>query len=133
MEKGFTLIELIIVMVVISVLVALAIPQYQRSVERGRALIGLSNIRTVADRLNSIYFMEGSYPTAQEFGNLDFELVSGDFFAAPTFTTATGHVEVARRGSSGWNYKFAADLSEGEISRMGCIGDDCGILGLDAY
>lgn len=44
MNKGFTLVELLIVVVIIGVLVLVALPKYQIAVERGRALEGVSSV-----------------------------------------------------------------------------------------
>ena len=51
MKKGFTLVELLMVMVLIAVLAAVALPKYRLSVERGRAVEGVSNICWVAQYL----------------------------------------------------------------------------------
>ena len=51
-KRGFTLIELMIVMAIISILVAVAVPLYQRSVVRAKEAVlrqNLFSIRTVLD------------------------------------------------------------------------------------
>lgn len=51
-ERGYTLIELIIVMAIISILMAIAIPQYQKSLRRTKETMlhsHLQTLRTVID------------------------------------------------------------------------------------
>ncbi len=70
--KGFTLIELLVVVLIIAVLAAIALPQYQKAVERSRAMEAISAIKAVYDA-NKIYYMtHGVY--ADSFAKLDISL-----------------------------------------------------------
>ena len=51
MKKGFTLIELLAAVLVIGVLSAIAVPQYQRSVERARMMEGIQMLPAIYDSL----------------------------------------------------------------------------------
>ena len=54
MKKGFTLIELITVIIIVAILAALALPQYVRTIERG-------HVTTAKSALDSIRKAEGMY------------------------------------------------------------------------
>ena len=48
-QTGFTLIEMLAVVLIIGILVAVALPQYKRSVVRAEAMEALSNVKTLQD------------------------------------------------------------------------------------
>lgn len=48
-QQGFTLIEMLAVVLIIGILVSVALPQYKRSVVRAEAMEALSNIKTLQD------------------------------------------------------------------------------------
>ena len=61
-NKGFTLVELLMVVFIIGVLSALAIPQYEKAIARAR----YAEIQTLTEQLNDaeeMYFMEHGYYT----------------------------------------------------------------------
>lgn len=57
MQKGFTLVELVIVIVIVGILSLISIPIYQRYVERARLTEAISILRAIADA-NTMYFLE---------------------------------------------------------------------------
>lgn len=61
MRKGFTLIEVLIVVLIIAILAAIALPQYQKSKEKTIAGEALSNIRALERALQSYYLATGNY------------------------------------------------------------------------
>ncbi|HWB61297.1 MAG TPA: prepilin-type N-terminal cleavage/methylation domain-containing protein [Chthoniobacteraceae bacterium] len=52
MKKGFTLVELLVVLVILLVLVGITVPVYTRITERGRATACVSNLRQLGIALN---------------------------------------------------------------------------------
>jgi type II secretion system protein G len=62
MARGFTLIELMVVMVVIALLVTLAVPRYFGSVDKSKETVLKSTLATTRDALDKYYGDNGAYP-----------------------------------------------------------------------
>ena len=131
--KGFTLVELLIVVVIVGVLVAVALPKYQRSVERGRAMLGVANLRAATDYANARYLVKGAYPSSIP----EDTIVANDFFEDLTITETPSSrmyaISMARKSSSGWNYTLVSQSIDGEIVNSMCTGgpnNSCTELGL---
>jgi len=62
LKRGFTLIELIIVMAIVSLLLTLAAPRYFRSVERSKETVLKANLASTRDALDKYYSDTGKYP-----------------------------------------------------------------------
>jgi len=61
-QKGFTLIELMIVVAVIGVLSAIAIPQYQNYVKKSEAAAGLATLRALQTNIETYIADTGTFP-----------------------------------------------------------------------
>lgn len=59
--KGFTLIELMIVVVIVAILAAVGYPAYQSQMERGHLSEGRAALTEVASQLERCYSRTGSY------------------------------------------------------------------------
>ena len=65
-NKGFTLIEILIVVTLIGILVAILIPQYKYSVLRAKEAVLKENLFQVRDAINKYFFDKKKYPSALE-------------------------------------------------------------------
>ncbi|KAB2824374.1 pilin [Aliivibrio finisterrensis] len=91
-QKGFTLIELMIVVAVIGVLTAVAVPQYQNYVKKAELGVGLANIAALKTNIEDYIATEGVFPNASE----DEE----DFTRLGTFKDlGTGDIAIAQSGA----------------------------------
>ncbi len=63
-DRGFTLVELMIVVIVIGILAAVAIPMYQIVPERSRATEAVAGLDSIRSSLRVYYAEHGSYADA---------------------------------------------------------------------
>ena len=116
-HKGFTLIELLVVVLIIGILAAVALPQYEKTVEKARMTEAIMLVRAIANA-NQVFFMEnGRYAGKDEILLLDVEfpgqvIPSGDainrlktnYFVYSPGGSSTDHIAVAQRIPYGVTY-----------------------------
>ena len=78
--NGFTLIELLVVVLIIGILSAVALPQYQKAVEKSRAAEALAVVRTLRTAQEAYYLANGSYTS--EIKDLDVDVRAQTTFTA---------------------------------------------------
>ncbi|MBI4057342.1 MAG: prepilin-type N-terminal cleavage/methylation domain-containing protein [Elusimicrobia bacterium] len=82
-SAGFSLIELLTVVLMIAVLSAVALPQYVRTVERSRIQEAVGVIEALRKAEIRYYHQRGDL--TNDLSELDFELPSLRYFSPPTF------------------------------------------------
>ena len=93
-SRGFTLVELMVVLLIIGILVAIAIPIYNSTQKKAKERACEANIRTIEGAAAQYYSSEGKWPTSMN------DLVGGYLKEEPTcpFTNAEGSYTIGANG-----------------------------------
>jgi type IV pilus assembly protein PilA len=104
-RKGFTLVELAVVIVIIGVLAAFGVPKFLTSVERSKASEAFSYLSAIRDAEERYLAQQGVYATDPT--TLDVSI------PAPKYFTTAGTITAAQdaTGNPTWTYTLTRDVT----------------------
>ena len=122
MNRGYTLTEIMVVMIILGVVVSLALPRYATSVERTKAAEGVQILEAL-HHAQQIYFLEHNHTYATDPAALDIAISLSQNFDAPTVSNPNNGGAIASIQRTNGTYTLTIDTN----GTVGCVGsaDPC--------
>lgn len=96
---GFTLIEMLVVVLIIGILAAIALPQYQKAVEKSKSAQVITLLKSIAQSAQLFYMTHNVYP--KSFDDIDVDIPW-------TGRTHNVHYTTDSRANEDWSFEIEA-------------------------
>ncbi|MBF0517344.1 MAG: prepilin-type N-terminal cleavage/methylation domain-containing protein [Nitrospirae bacterium] len=107
-NKGFTLIEMMVVVAIIAILAAVGIPKFMKSMDSAKSSEAVTNMSQIATALKGYYDMHGAYPTDMQGATVEEAHLSGGS-AKTGISTDLPTLDIS--SSTAWTYQVQANAS----------------------
>jgi len=128
MRKGFTLLEMMIVVLIIGILSAIAIPLYMKVVERSRTTEALTIIRTLAESVQRAAKLRGNVTWDNIDINIEGTLENGSmktkFFKYSIINEGGNQYYILAESAGPKKYAFEKHIHSGDIFPAVCVYND---------
>ena len=104
MKKGFTLIEMLVVVLIIGILASIALPQYQKIIAKSKSAQMYEAVSSLAKSAQTFYLVQGSWPATFDSLDINYPNLSDE-------TTSLCDIDINGTFSSKRNNDFIFTIS----------------------
>ncbi len=126
-NKAFTLIELLVVVLIIGILAAIAVPQYQKAVKKSRAIEAVMNLKAIFKAQEVYHLANNTY--TNNLDAIDIKIDSSNY----NYACGSSSNHLLCQAYPKYTNKYIFDLTKG--FPLLCIGaqEDCGFISTTKY